>query len=184
MTHVMLDLETLGVAPGCVVLSIGAAVFARAESGKPIVGRTFYSVIDRVSCERAGLEIDDSTVEWWERQSIEAKKVLISANSGKADALGEVLHRFAQWIENSDSTALNIYGNGADFDLPILGAAYRAAAWRSPPWKPYSGRCYRTLKNLRPDIAIVKSGTAHNALDDAIAQASHASLLFEALGVT
>ena len=64
-------------------------------------------------------------------------------------------------------------GNGADFDLPILAAAY-AAVGLSVPWKPYNGRCYRTLKNLAPVVKLARPGTHHNALDDARTQAVHA----------
>jgi exodeoxyribonuclease VIII len=75
-----------------------------------------------------------------------------------------------------------VWGNGADFDLPILSAAYVAAGFGGPPWKPYNGRCYRTLKNLRPDVPRPeRRGTAHNALDDAVFQAEHAIALLAAL---
>ena len=40
--HAMTDLETLGKAPGCKILSIGAVMFN--ESG---VGRPFYAAINR-----------------------------------------------------------------------------------------------------------------------------------------
>jgi inhibitor of KinA sporulation pathway (predicted exonuclease) len=65
-----------------------------------------------------------------------------------------------------------VWGNGADFDNPILAAAYRATGI-SQGWKPYNGRCYRTIKNLAPQVRLVRTGTHHNALDDARAQAQH-----------
>jgi hypothetical protein len=40
-------------------------------------------------------------------------------------------------------------------------------------WRSYNSRCYRTVKQQFPDITIVRSGTHHNALDDARAQAAH-----------
>jgi len=76
-----------------------------------------------------------------------------------------------------------VWGNGADFDLPILAAAYKAAGG-PPPWKPYNGRCYRTLKNLAPSIKLERQGTHHQALDDAVCQAKHLIKIVEHLGIT
>lgn len=49
------------------------------------------------------------------------------------------------------------------------------------PWGYRNDMCYRTLKNLRPDIAFGPHGTAHNALDDAVAQARHAERIVAAM---
>jgi inhibitor of KinA sporulation pathway (predicted exonuclease) len=46
------------------------------------------------------------------------------------------------------------------------------------PWKFYNDRCYRTLKAMYPHIKMPKrTGTHHNALDDAISQVNHLILL-------
>ena len=44
--HCMIDIESLGVVPGSIVLSIGAVMFNPYEEGA--VGATFYGVIDTV----------------------------------------------------------------------------------------------------------------------------------------
>jgi 3' exoribonuclease, RNase T-like len=171
--NVMIDLETLGTRAGCVILSIGAAVFDEKS-----VSETFYRVVSVRTCLDAGLTIDPATEKWWTGQSEEAKETLHAAHTSDAAPLGIVLANFRTWL----GTEGNPWGNGADFDLPILSAAYVACGFGGPPWKPYNGRCYRTLKNLRPDIAAPKrEGVAHNALDDAIFQANHAIALLAAL---
>lgn len=76
----------------------------------------------------------------------------------------------------------HIWGNGADFDNVILTNAYRAVGI-SRPWEPYHDRCYRTLKNLRRDIHLYRTGTHHNALYDAITQAEHAVRLLQAVHI-
>jgi hypothetical protein len=87
-----------------------------------------------------------------------------------------VLTDFHTWV--GDPSAVEIYGNGANFDLPILTAAYRACGLPIP-WKYYNERCYRTIKSLYPSVEAPKNG--HNALEDARNQAMHLMRLQENL---
>lgn len=73
-----------------------------------------------------------------------------------------------------------VWGNGADFDNPILATAYGALN-QVQPWKPYNGHCYRTLKSLVKGPKIERTGTHHNAVDDARSQALHAIQLLRVL---
>ena len=67
-----------------------------------------------------------------------------------------------------------VWGNGADFDLVILENYFRRMGWDQMPWSYKNVRCYRTLKNLVPDIPFKNTGVAHSAEDDAAYQALHA----------
>lgn len=177
MKHVMCDLETLGTVPGCSVLSIGCVEFF------PELGRTgseFYSIVNTTSCEEAFLETDASTVEWWGKQSPEAREVLDLCATG-GPTLEEALNKHNAWLQSlAPAKEILFYGNGADFDNPILRVAY-AAAKVKPYAGGYGGRCYRTLKNLEElfgsEFRFHKiergAGVHHNALDDAKAQAIH-----------
>ena len=177
--RVMIDLETLGTRPGCSILSVGAVFFS--SSFDPWKGPTFYSAVNRISCQKAGLEEDLDTVGWWRGQGAEARGVLVAADLGSTPGVEEVLQQFASWLtENAVSKDFQVWGNGADFDNPILEAAYLATG-RKRPWGPYSGRCYRTLKALAPQEKIIRTGTHHNALDDAVSQAEHAVRVLKAL---
>ncbi|MHB0978446.1 MAG: 3'-5' exoribonuclease domain-containing protein [Minisyncoccota bacterium] len=51
--------------------------------------------------------------------------------------------------------------------------AYHALDMKQP-WKFWNNRCYRTLKNMFPEVPFVRIGIAHDALDDAKSQAEHA----------
>jgi len=53
--HVMLDIETLGVSPGCVILSLSAVEF---DINTGELGESFNMGIDIKSCVDAGLTID------------------------------------------------------------------------------------------------------------------------------
>ena len=60
MNNVMLDLETLGTSPGCIILSIGAVFF-----DKNGLGQEFYQTIDVQSSIDAGLTMSGGTFKWW-----------------------------------------------------------------------------------------------------------------------
>ncbi len=172
MKDVMVDLETLGTRAGCVILSIGACAF---RVGAVDEANAFYEVVDERSCLVAGLKVEAETEAWWAGQSPEAQAVLTYARDPGASAkLADVLNDFSRYL-STFGPDVRVWGNGADFDNPILVAAYAAVGLKQP-WKPYNGRCHRTLKNLFPEVGVDRAGlTHHNALDDAIAQARQAA---------
>jgi hypothetical protein len=164
---IMLDLETTGVDPGCCVLSIGAISF-------DINAHSFEVDIDHQSCKDVGLVDDPDTMKWWSRQDPAAYERAFSGSTPIIKALGS----FTDWFTKlGKGESAFIWGNGADFDIPILKAAYDACGMKAP-WKPYNGRCYRTLKNLYKDVkAPPFDGIKHTALADARFQALHARLI-------
>lgn len=181
---VMLDLETLGLAPGCVVLSIGAVAFN--YDGKiptcADTGPEYHRIIRTGSSLTAGLDIDENTMAWWSKQSPEARKTLDAAmklrGRGTKDLMPTCVE-FNQWIRQF-GTKVRVWGNGANFDQPILREIFHKACV-APAWSPFEERCYRTLKNLVPGPKLERIGTYHNALDDAISQAHHAVVLLRIL---
>lgn len=178
MADVMLDLETLGTRPGCAILSIGAVVFNR-HSGE--LGPEFYMVVNRKSCAAKGMKEDPLTLAWWNRQSAEARKVLEDAETA-ANGLGGALVQFTAFLQKFGKRDLHIWGNGADFDQPILSACYDVAGYPAP-WLFYNNRCYRTLRALGNVKAEHHHGVAHNALDDAKTQAHQAINILKKLGL-
>lgn len=164
MKNVMVDLETLGNGSNSVILSIGAVLFD--DTG---IGNEFDINVDPQSCVDAGLKIDVSTVMWWMKQSDAARKAL---NKDDTATLQVALGEFTMFMRRTG--AVYVWGNGATFDNVILSNAYKAVDM-DVPWKFYNDRCYRTLKNLYPNVEQPADiGTAHNALDDARWQATHA----------
>lgn len=177
MKDVMVDLETMGSAPGAIILSIGAVGF---DPALGLVAATrFYTVISHQSCRLAGLTHDADTLAWWKQQSVAARQVLLQAMEAGTE-LASALGEFNAYL-GGFGPDLRLWGNGADFDNALLACAYRAVGL-APAWRFYNNRCYRTLKNLRPGIGIHRQGAHHNALDDAVSQAEHAVRLFAALG--
>lgn len=167
--NTMVDLETLGRRAGCSILSIGATYF-----DKDGTAEEFYVVVSKASCEAAGLHTDPETLAWWAKQSPEARKVLEESETGGMD-LADALDLFGQFAKGT-----KVWGNGSDFDNAILYACY-AAVEKDVPWKFWDSRCYRTLKGLNTGVKLVREGTYHNALSDAVSQAKHASEILRAM---
>lgn len=178
---VMLDLETLGKVPGSTVLSIGAVAF-NFEG----LGEQFHMVISRQASADAGFSEDLDTVAWWGEQSYEAQETLRQADEAGLPILF-TLGRFMEFLGrqglgDGDTGRLRVWGNGAGFDQPLL-RAYYAREGLDAPWNWWNDRCFRTLKGLAPWLPMERTGTFHNALDDAVTQARHAVKVFQALRV-
>ena len=169
--HVMLDLETLGTEVGSIVISIGAVKFDPRKSFVPTSDELFYKVLDPVVSQKAGLTMDASTVLWWMKQSEDARKTLTHTVHLTPET---VLQDFANFLGQD---AL-LWGNGSDFDNVLLAKVYRTFGWTRLPWSFRNNRCYRTIKNIFPSEPFIQKGTAHNALDDALAQADHLCRIF------
>lgn len=174
-TNIMLDLETWGTKPGSVITSIGAVVF-----NDEAVTDHFYARIDPKSAIGVGLTVDADTILWWMKQSGAAREEF----SKTAYHIETALADFARWCLAGREGEPVLWGNGATFDNALLRAAYEAAGIVAP-WGAFSDRCYRTAaKSYRPDIKMVRSGTHHNALDDARSQAEHLIRIHKAMGVS
>lgn len=173
MSHIMLDLETLGTRPGSVILSIGAVAFDHRTG----LGAEFHVKINQRSSERAGLTVDKGTLGWWMRQSPEARALLDETRNG-GEPLDSALDQFAAFVRQFKD--VRIWGCGSSFDGVLLSAAY-ATIGRTQPWRYVNDRCYRTLKALVPSIAMERDGVHHSALDDAKSQAVHAMKILSAI---
>lgn len=166
MPDIMLDLETLGTTPGCVIRSIGAVAFD--PNGGPM-GETLYLIIDRASCEAAGLTVDPDTEAWWAAQSPEARSEFDGQGMSLAEAL-DVFDLFYETLAPIDAKADRLWCNGPSFDESILAAAYRALG-RKTPWRYNAARDCRTIYDLAGLKLQHTGGTFHKAIDDAVEQA-------------
>ncbi|MBS0363693.1 MAG: 3'-5' exoribonuclease [Proteobacteria bacterium] len=170
--HIMVDLETIGTRPGSAICSLGAVAF---DPVAGTMGQEFYAPISLRSCQAARLTFDADTVGWWLEQSEAARAAL----KGGED-VQKVLQEFQQWWRAL--RAKFIWAHGANFDEPLLSAAFRACGL-AVPWKYWDTRCTRTIYDLtgvKPDRA---EGVHHNALDDAKAQARAVIVAYAKLGL-
>lgn len=164
--NVMLDLETLGVTPGSIVLSIGAVEFNESN-----LGNTFHMGIFVESSVLAGMTVDASTAMWWISQTMPAQQAILNITADAA-TLPSVLGRFS--VAFPDWKTKKIWANGAAFDFPILSAAYKAVGM-IVPWRYSNEMDMRTIKGCvgkqRWDALKEPPTIAHDGLADAISQA-------------
>jgi exodeoxyribonuclease VIII len=170
--HIMIDLETMGTRPNAPIIAIGAVAFDAGGIGT----HSFYKNVDMQSAVTAGATIDPSTVMWWMQQSDEARAALLA---GDPVDIVTALDAFGSWVGavcgGSDLVGLmldGMWGNGASFDNMLMSESYKRLGL-NPPWPFWKDRCYRTVKSMFPKVPMARSGTHHNALDDAITQAKH-----------
>lgn len=167
-TDVMLDLETVGTAPGSGIIAIGAVAFA---PGMPEAEWLQFQVptISRAACRRAGLTEDAATLDWWRSQSPAAKAVFDTATNEDGGCSG-LYTALVTFRENFFPRGASLWGNGSDFDNVLLQCAYKAVS-TPQPWPYYDNRCFRTMKKEHSGtIEPAFVGTRHNALADALHQ--------------
>lgn len=199
MIECMIDLETFGLPPDGLMISIGAVKF-RPQSME-IMDRFHVAVDpDHVLTRRLARDIDPGTVQWW----------LANGRSGAREAwnamtkldLPTALTGFIEWFAWSPPSAdvradppsgqsMPVWGNAVTFDVVMMKRTIEAANL-TVPWKFYDERCHRTLKTMCPkeigDAAWDQAGrmmavddtTAHVALVDAERQAWQNMILRDA----
>jgi hypothetical protein len=159
---VMIDLETLSTNTDAAILTIGAVRFDLSEPDLNNA-KELYIKVDLDSCAELDLHIDDSTIEWWSTQSAEAQDEAFGlTNRIHIQAAFDQLYKFC-WGANT------VWSNGSGFDLVICENIFKKLK-KASPWKYWQCRDCRTIYNLSIDPELPVT-TAHNALEDAKAQA-------------
>lgn len=173
----MIDLETLGTGVTSVPFQIGVVQFQLPhfngelfEEGWIGEGRTININID--SALRAGMTVDGGTIEWWFRQSQEARDQWLD-RPGEYP-LHEALDVLAQFLlpVPHKQDKLEVWAHGDVFDIAILNHAYRLCRLETP-WKYNAVRDARTtygLTGVWPGATHDESLIPHKPQDDCIRQ--------------
>lgn len=155
MRNVMIDIETLGLVPGSVILSIAAVAFDQVNDD--VIFDASISVSDSIDCE---MEVDDKTVEWHREIGGHALKERDRHYRSLVDALCDF-----SWAVSSDDI---VWANSPSFDVVLIEAAYRTVDRPSPFF-------YRNLRDLRTALAanplfdpksVPFVGQPHDPVDD------------------
>ncbi|EPP7644802.1 3'-5' exoribonuclease domain-containing protein [Citrobacter freundii] len=182
-THLMVDMETMGNSPDAPIVSIGA-VFFDPSTGN--TGAEFYQVVSLESSMSFGMKPDASTIQWWLKQSSEARSaILVDEAMGLLETL-ELLADFIAENAANGSHTVQLWGNGCSFDNVILRRAY--ALTDTPFAVPLrNDRDVRTMVELgksvgiNPRFDIPFEGDMHNALSDARHQVNYVSAIWQRL---
>lgn len=163
--ELMIDWETLSAnveeAP---VLSVGIVVFNLDDEDSydtlDSEDRSRYTVFDVQSQLDAGRKISYDTVRWWIQQGKMAQNA----------AFKETGYSVHKWLHDFYDILgpMNIWGNGATFDISLLESLSRTFRVKIPKLMFRQARDLRTLRYLAgsPNLQIPR-GEAHDALEDA-----------------
>jgi hypothetical protein len=175
-THAMIDLETLDTTPRSVVLSIGGVKFDPNEEGK--IFDKFHFRIDVDEQFALGRTASESTLKWWGDQSKDAINAAFSDDSRVN--VDEVLTFLRKWYVGCGK----MWAQGVTFDIPIMEDLY-AQANSAHPWNFWDVRDSRTLFGILPsDPRKTLNFTAHDAGEDAFAQAHAVQIALKQLNLT
>lgn len=173
-TSVMLDLETLGTQPGCVILTLGAVKFNEYSLKEP--GPGLYLRIDADEQIERGREVQDDTLAWWLRQAEDVREEALGPDDRvSVESMYKQLNRFLVGVDN-------IWCQGPVFDIAILENLYRQYGWPTP-WQFWQISDSRTLFKAHGDPRVKGKVGLHNALEDCVSQATAVQQVYNRLGL-
>lgn len=165
--HIMIDLETLGTNTDTIVTQIGFCVFdyisiKSSENMRPDPNEQIFDKKRTMTW---------STFKWWMGQSNEARESMIKDAHG---SMNDCLCSFVNDIESQYGWASieGVWSHGLTFDVAIMEHLFKQYEIKTP-WKYNVPRDTRTIFMLVPDMVMHKPVVAHDAREDAIAQANN-----------
>jgi exodeoxyribonuclease VIII len=163
MTHLMIDIETMGTAPNGAIIAVGARLFT-----KDTIGKGFEVYVNPELAKQYG-RVDEETMMWWSKQQQEVHQQVFSGRIHPADAA----LKFSQFVKEHKPDTIWAYP--PQFDIVILQAWFKAVGleW---PFHYRQERCARTLKAWGAGFGLAYEDcyegiSKHLPLDDATAQA-------------
>ena len=170
---VMLDLETLGTQPGCVILTLGAVKFNPYDTQEPGPGLYIRPDVDEQIAR--GREVQQDTLEWWTQQNDEVREEALGTEDRiPVEEMYRQLNRFLVGVDN-------IWAQGPVFDIAILENLYMQYGWPTP-WQFWQISDSRTLFKVHGDPR-KKGALSHNALADCVSQAEAVQKIYADLGL-
>lgn len=165
MTHVMLDLETLGTNKKSPILTLALVEFVPSTG---VRRKERYWKINPLCYDRYKdlFSMDYSTLLWWQSQNEEAKKNSLSEGG---DDIKKVVEEVCDFVRKLSGIVF-VWSQGIDFDIPILSNAIEALGFEIP-WKFWNVRDSRTLLWFK-GIKLVEDENhpSHHALGDCYKQ--------------
>lgn len=144
MTDFMLDIETLGLKPGCQILTIACAPF---DIKTKKIGKIFYKKIDMKNYDEYKVfTTDKATIDWWNKQD---EKVKYEAfESEPRESLIDVFNSFNSFLlKNCENKDIRMWSHGKEFDIPIVEFVMNILNIK-PTWNFWNTRDTRTLYDL------------------------------------
>ena len=137
IVNILIDLETAAKTERAAILSIGAVPFIlpsddvlfvdNVSGGSALQSKAleeippYFTAINATSCIMSGMDFDQETVNWWSRQSTEAKIQFGDATRAKNIEQAFIgLIEYIRGIKNEFGCDIQIWTQGTDFDVPKI----------------------------------------------------------------
>jgi hypothetical protein len=170
----MLDIETLGTCPDCVVLTLGAVKFDPKTLNEP--GPGIYCKPDVDDQITMGRIVREDTMEWWSRQAEDVREEALGMDGRiSVEQMLKELNKFCVGVNN-------IWAQGTVFDIGILEHLYKQYNM-APNWQYWQIRDSRTLFGTHGDPRVKGKAGLHNALEDCVSQAVAVQTVYKQLGI-
>jgi hypothetical protein len=174
-THIMIDIETLGTNPDCVILSVGAVKFDPFGTTVPQHKTLWRPNIDQQL--EAGRTVDEGTLEWWSKQAADIRENAFSTDD-RID-LDDFFKSLNRYMTGADK----IWCQGPQFDMVIIEDLYRQFDHHRN-WAYWQVSDCRTIFNMMPvDPRKAIQQNLHRADEDAYWQAVCVQRTFKHFGV-
>lgn len=167
--HIVIDIETLGIDPGCEIRSIGACAYYEGF----LFPTTFYELTHNDIAFNG--HVDQGVLDWWRSEpsisKLARRHCLQHINRA---TITKALLDFTGWVAfvhtfHPHSKTI-FWGNGPDFDQACLSVAMKACGVKVP-WTYKDNRDYRTLMDAVGGVELRRRTVRHHALHDAIHEA-------------
>lgn len=176
MRLTVIDWETLGLRPDTKVIAVAAVTFNLKADNADF--KMFTSPIGLKGQEKRSET--QSTIDWWGKQSEEARRKSIDAPMTEKHHILRTLDTLIHFISNTSSQG--IVGNGINFDNAILSnlCIEHGIEYPTPYWSDHDLRTMKLMANV-DKLPWPKELTPHVALDDALHEALCARYYWETL---
>ena len=172
--HLMIDIESLGLVAGSVVLSAAGLWF------DPYTGNFAKAFDINLSVEEqlaAGYTIDGDTAKWWFERPLD---LFLSMAERRKDTLTLEAADYA--ILEHTKRAEHIWAMGPDFDFTLLPHALKTAKW--PFWKNRDVRTMRMFVSeaRQHEIAELYKDKVHDPMVDCEKQVAIVTAAYKEIG--
>lgn len=157
--YAMLDLETLGVIPTSIVLSVGIAIF---NEKYEIIDKKMW-ILDKNEQLKLKRTYNQGTVDFWKRQPKEAKEQF---NSDEVYNLEDFKINFYNYV--SSFKIDTVWSSAPVLDVGCLQTLFGDGDYL--PWRYDQVRCLRTIRDYMQGFPDRGENIHHDCLYDCIYQ--------------
>ena len=125
-----IDFETCSLSSDAAIMQVAVIPWLRDADVEPFMSKAdaepFVNYVDLRSCVVEGMDFDPATIDWWSRQSDDAKRAVCRDQPEPiADVLVWALNFIRSLVEEHDLESICLWAHGMDVDCAILRSLCR-----------------------------------------------------------